>query len=202
MDKDTELFIKDVVLFNNPKIGTDMHRIVDIEYRGDEVQLANWKVDKYHNNDIFMMFSIEGSIKIDKPIMFNNIEIVTYSDTPYDIDEYHYRVNSTQINDKLVVESTLIDGAYYHNKITYHTDSLIPSTFSLTKKSYDIISHFSYIKLYGDTKEYLIDHTIFNGYKFQTYLFYKYPVYMIREMPRILMMGGLLKIKSIHVYTL
>ena len=147
---DTKLNVYDIVVFDNPRIGTDMHRIIDVENVGDTFELNNIEKDKINNHDVYRFNSPASSIFMTTVFTFSRIELVTYSLEPYDSNEYYININNNEVQ---VEVSSHIYAGYYVNYLTYDRNSLSPATFSITKKSYQFDSSFASIKLYGGKKE-------------------------------------------------
>ena len=149
----TKLNVYDIVVFDNPDIGIDMHRIIDIENVGDTFELNNLSKDTINTHDVFKFHELDSSIFLKTAFTFSKIEVVTYSTEPYDPSEYYININNNEVQ---VEVSTHIYAGYYVNYLTYDRNSLSPATFSITKKSYEFYSSFASIKLYGGKKQCLI----------------------------------------------
>lgn len=150
---DTELDVYDVVIFDNPDIGTDMHRIVEIEDIGETFSLYNIKRNQTYGVEAFAFTDVSSSIFMDTTLMFDSVEIVTYSLNPFDVSEYYFNINNQAVDMDIV--STL-KGDYYENYLTYHRMDASPATFSITKRSYEFDSSFASIHLFGGQKECLL----------------------------------------------
>lgn len=155
----TKLKVLDVVIFDNPDIGMDMHRIVDIDRIGDTVKFENIGEEKVGDVDVLKFTSPSSSIVLKDEFCYTDVEVVNYSQEAFDENEYYFNVGPTFITPNIT--STLESNGYYKNIITYHKDSSAPATFSITKKSYDFKSSFASIKLHGAKKEILINNSTF-----------------------------------------
>lgn len=175
---DTKLNVLDVVIFDNPDIGIDMHRIVEVEQVGDVFQLNNLSEEKVGEIDTFKFVSPTSSIVLEKTFIYTDVEIVTYTQDAYDESEYYFNVDGISINP--TIASTLEANGYYRNVITYHRDSARPTTFSITKQSYEYLSHFEYIKLSGGNSNILINSNIVKQAENSKYMFNVNERYLIR----------------------
>ena len=151
----TKLKVYDVVIFDNPDIGIDMHRIVDIGYVGDTFELNNLQEQKLGELNTFTYTSPASSVVLKGTFIYTDVEVVTYTQNTFDENEYYLNVGSASVTP--TIESSQQANGYYKNVIKYHRDSYSPTGFSITKKSYDFDSYFEYIKLSGGKKEVLIN---------------------------------------------
>ena len=113
--KKTKIDIHDIVLFNNPPIGTDMHRVIDIERYGDEVKICNLVKTEFENIETFRFRSAGSYISIDK-ITFKSFQLVSYSKEPLKDTYYYFYVNG-KIVDANYSSSKI--NSYYKNVVTY-----------------------------------------------------------------------------------
>ena len=150
---DTKLDVYDVVIFDNPDIGTDMHRIIEVEDVGDTFSLTNIKQNHTYGVDAFSFADISSSIFMDTTLMFDSIEIVTYSLNPYDWEEYYFNINNQSVDMDVV---SIPKGDYYLNTLSFKRMDASPATFSITKRSYEFESSFASIHLFGGAKECLL----------------------------------------------
>lgn len=174
----TKLNVYDIVIYDNPRIGTDMHRVIAVEDVGDTFELNNLKKDQFNGKEAFSFYSPASSIFLNTDFMFSKIEAVTYSSEPYDVSEYYFNINSQEVSIE-VYSIQLLDGSYM-NTISYERNSTAPAYFSVTKKSYEFDSHFAYIKLYGVNEECKITPEIISGEEKQEVMFNITQRYMIR----------------------
>lgn len=154
----TKLKVYDVVIFDNPNIGIDMHRIVDIDYVGDTFELNNLQEEKLGELDTFKYSSPSSAISLKGTYIYTDIEVVTYTQNEFDENEFYFNIDNGSV--KPTITSSQQANGYYKNIITYHRKSASPTGFSITKKSYDFDSCFEYVKLYGGKKEILIDASV------------------------------------------
>lgn len=131
--KDTELNVYDIVLFDNPDIGTDMHRIVDIDEVGEEAVLSNLSKETLYGEDV-IAFDIGSSIVWDDAFIFNEFTLVTLSSSPYN-DDFYFNINHSSITPMVRIS---LEGDHYRNTISFKRDSSSPASFSITKKSYSM----------------------------------------------------------------
>lgn len=180
VNESTPLDVYDIVLFNNPAIGTDTHRIVDKKYEGDVFFLDYLERDIFFENDVFKSNDLATKIKAEKNVMFNRIDALVYTTDHFDLDEYYFNVDGKQVN--LSVEEEYIEKGYYQTRLSYSKDSNRPCKFSITKKSYTFNAYFSYIHLINEetNNDILITPEIITGEKEQTYLFNPIELFMIR----------------------
>lgn len=175
---DTKLDVYDIVIFNNPSIGTDMHRIVNVENVGDTFELDYIKRDRIANYDVFKFSELSSSIFLKTAYSFTDIEIVTYSETPFEEDEFHFMVNNVPIEVEATYQES--NSTLYRNTIKYHRNSKSPATFTITKRSYEFNSYFESIKLYRGSKHCLITPKVINGQEKQMYMDNISQKYLIR----------------------
>lgn len=174
----TKLKVFDVVIFDNPDIGIDMHRIVGIDYVGDTFHFNNLSEEKIGDLDTFKFISPSSSVVLDGTYVFTDFKAITYTKEAYAEDEYYFNIGLSSITP--TVTSTLETNGYYKNVISYHRDSSSPSTFSITKRSYDFKSSFSSIELTGGHSSVLINSKAIKDAVDGTYLFNINERYLIR----------------------
>ena len=143
----TKLKVYDVVIFDNPDIGIDMHRIVEIDRVGDTFKFNNLEQTKIGSLDTFKYVSPSSSVELKDAYIYTDFEVISYTQNTFDEDEYYFNVGVESV--KPTITSELGTNGYYKNTIKYHRDSSAPAKFSITKKSYDFNSFFESIKLYG-----------------------------------------------------
>lgn len=154
----TKLDVFDVVIFNNPDIGTDMHRIVDTEVLGDVFELNNLQEEKIGDLSAFKFISPSSSVISEKAYIYTDFEVVAYTQNEFDRNEYYFNVGPSSVEP--TVTSSLEANGYYKNVITYHRDSVSPAKFSITKRSYEYSTYFVSIKLTGGRNDILINNDI------------------------------------------
>ena len=154
----TKLDVLDVVIFNNPDVGTDMHRIVEIDRIGETFELKNLAEEKVGEVTTFKFASPDSCIALEKTYVYTDMEVVAYSREAFDENEYYFNVGASAIEP--TIASTQESNGYYRNVITYHRDSKSPAKFSIAKRNYDYNATFEYIKLSGGKNEILINNDI------------------------------------------
>ena len=174
----TKLKVYDVVVFDNPDIGIDMHRIVDIDYVGDTFELNDLSQEKIGDLNTFKYSSPASSIVLKGSYIYTDFEVVTYTQNAYDEEEFYFNVGNNQVTP--VVTSNQESNGYYKNVIQYHRDSSSPIGFSITKKSYEFNSYFEYVKLSGGKKDILINSNTVNEAVDGEYAFNINERYLIR----------------------
>ena len=107
-----ELNVYDIVIFNNPSVGTDLHRIVDKQIQSDSVTFDYLSFDEVNKT-----FSLSNDIShiTTSVIKFDSFVLHGYSETEYNNGLYlnYYskkhdlEVQSTFLNDKNIYEFTL-----------------------------------------------------------------------------------------------
>ena len=153
--KNTKLKVYDVVIFDNPDIGIDMHRIVEIDRVGDTFKLDNLELAKIGDIDTFRYTSPLSSIELKAEYIYTDFEIITYTQNEFDENEYYFNVGVESV--KPTVTSELASNGYHKNTIKYHRNSASPAKFSITKQSYEYDSYLESIKLYGGNQDILIN---------------------------------------------
>lgn len=128
IENDTVLNVKDVVLFDNPKIGTDMHRIVDIrEDAGDTITISSCNKVNNNNLELLSLYDIGSNIKTNV-IYFSKLTMTLYSITPYD-NFYQYYLSDGISNE--TIESEEISPSWYKTTITLYKDKISGGSFTL-----------------------------------------------------------------------
>ena len=154
----TKLDVFDVVIFNNPDIGTDMHRIVDINRIGDTFELKNLTEEKIGDLSTFKFVSPTSCVSLENTYIYTDFEAIIYTQESFNVDEYYFNVGVSSITP--TVESSLDSNGFYKNIVTYHRDSISPAHFSITKKNYEYKACFEYVKLSGGRNDILINNDI------------------------------------------
>lgn len=160
IDEETKLDVYDIVIFEHPTIGTDMHRVVDIKDIGETFTLDHLSKETFNEQEMIQFDSPSSAIFLTSEFIFSDIEIVTYSTVPFDSGEYYFNINDIEVEVSAV---SSLEGSVYKNVISHHRNSLAPAKFSITKKSYETFSYFASIRLYGDKKECLITPELVEG---------------------------------------
>ena len=174
----TKLNVYDVVIFDNPDIGIDMHRIVEIDHVGDVFELNNLKEEKIGDIETFKYVSPSSSIVLKDTFIYKDVEIVAYTKEAFDENEYYFNIANASVVP--TITSSVDDNGYYKNVITYHRDNSYPANFSITKKSYEYNSYFAYIKLSGGNNDIVINSEIVKQAVNGEYMFNVNERYLIR----------------------
>ena len=175
---DTKLQVYDVVIFDNPNIGIDMHRIVDIDVLGFNFDLDYLVKDTFNGVDVFRYSQVDSVVRLTQNFRYTDFEVVLLSSTPYNNDEFYFNVNGSAVNVDITTQQ-VTDG-YYKNTITHHRDSKSPALFSITKQSYQFNSYFESIRLYRDDKELVITPDLLTEENHQEYIFEPVEKFLIR----------------------
>lgn len=176
---ETPLNVYDVVLFDSKDFGDNMHRIVDKKYEGQICNINFFKKAIYHGQEVMDPEGLNTSIIFESSFRFTDITVVTYSDLPYQSDEYYYLINSAPIY--MNISSSYNEDGYYENTLRYHYYSDSLKTFSLTKHSYEFNSKFKSIKLFGwSSIECEITPELLDGSSEQKHIFNPVEIYQIR----------------------
>ncbi|MCR4879664.1 MAG: hypothetical protein K5906_01745 [Bacilli bacterium] len=172
------LNVYDIVLFKNPSIGTDMHRIVEKDYDGEKFTFTSIKVGEKFGKTLFYGDQPSFSIKLNTIYSFSKMDAVIYSENPFDKSELYF--NTSAIDSDVTVVSELQEGGYYKNIVSLDKVSPYLTTFSITRKSYIYLSYFESVRLYGGSTECLITSDIITGEEKQNYIFHPIEKFMIR----------------------
>ena len=172
----TQLDIYDIVLFDNPSIGVDMHRIVDKEIVGDDVIIKNITKTDFYGYQTFNFSETSSSILIDKGLMFNDFELISYSKNPLSSDYYYFNINDGSVDVAISSENL---GDIYKNKVSYHKNSTAPVRFSITKRNYSYDDYIESIRFTG-IKEFSILFNDLTGENEQTFKINKVERFLIR----------------------
>ena len=178
IDNETKLEVYDIVIFHSKDFGNNMHRIVEKAYDGQMCHINKFSKTQYHGIDVFEPTALSSSVIFDTRFLFSDITVVTYSDEPYDRDEYYLNIESAETF--FNVSSVQSDEGYYINTLRYHNESEKYRRFSLTKHSYTFSSKFAYIKVYGKGITCEINPELLDGSTEQTHLFNAKEKYKIR----------------------
>lgn len=119
IDETTELQVKDIVLFNHPKVGTDMHRIVDMRDNGkDEVTVDFVKKVNIDGQDYFQLYDL-GSNAITNYIEYDKVELEVYTSINFDDNFQFYLGESFTKN----IKTDLVSTNWYKTNITLTKNS-------------------------------------------------------------------------------
>ena len=180
VDKNTKLELYDVVLYNNPYVGTDMHRIVGIvEDRADEVFLSKNTFETIDNVPGFILSEVDSRIYTNAMSSTGmELDILT-SEATYN-DGYYFNFGGKNI------EPTVTTYPYF-NKYIHHLvltrESTRPVIINMTHKlEFDYNDHLlfniKYHSYYGDINLYKEGFTLNedNEYEMRTNISYKYEI--------------------------
>ena len=158
---DTPLNIYDIVLFDEPTFGTDMHRIVDKEIEGDIFNTRLLISEEYQGHKTFSFETVLAQIKSEEPMTYHTLKMVTYSPEPLETDYYNIFVNQAPITPQ--ISSVEVSGGLYKNTIKHTRGTEFPARFALYKKNYKMYDHIESITLEGSKKSYIIDSSYVNA---------------------------------------
>ena len=126
VNKNTKLNVYDIVLFKDPHIGTNMHRIVDKRfYYQDEVYLQDVDIDE--NSNIVLKIN-NSAVYTNNDFAFKHAEITFVSDSKDFSDGYYFSSGGTVL-DKTV--KTTKSGNKYLHKVVINKDSDRPQKFAI-----------------------------------------------------------------------
>ena len=140
INKDTVLKEKDVVLFKNPKLNniTDMHRIVNITEKGDEITFANVDLVEF-NNTKGIKFINYGSYIGSSNLPVVSTDITFLSDKPFKSNvsiqvgikyEYPSEYTTTKISDNV-----------YEHVVHFERTDTYPTTLTLRTTNDDFVTY-------------------------------------------------------------
>ena len=119
IDAQTELQIKDIVLFNHPKLGTDMHRIVDVRNNGsDDVRVEYAKKVNINGQDYFQLYDFGSAAKTNL-IEFDKVELEVYSTINFD-DNFQFNLGEKYTKN---IQTNLVSTSWYKTTITLTKNS-------------------------------------------------------------------------------
>lgn len=154
--EDTELNVYDIVLFNSPEFGVDMHRIVDKVVEGNIFKINKLSIEQFEGYNTFSLTEVLSSLESLNSISFSNLEMVTYSSRPLEDNYYIFNINrNPSIEVNILTES--ISDNIYKNIITYDRGTSYPSNFYLYKGNYDFYDHIQSITLSNENTSYKIN---------------------------------------------
>lgn len=126
--KDTELNVYDVVLFDNPGIGTTVHRIVGKQVIDQDVlSFRNARIGEFNGNSVIYMPELSSIFETSK-LRYTEVELTLLSKSEYD-NRFRFGPRSAELSED--VQSTQIDD-YYKHTIKLTKSSSLPTTFSFT----------------------------------------------------------------------
>lgn len=174
----TKLNVFDVVIFDNPDIGIDMHRIVEVDRVGDTFQFNNLAEEKIGDLATFKFVSPSSSIVLVDTFIYTDFEAVAYTKEAFDENEYYFNVGQVSVTP--TITSSLEENGYFKNIICYHRNSASPTSFSITKRSYEYKAHFYSVKLTGGNNDVFIDQKVVKEANGDNYVFNVNERYLIR----------------------
>lgn len=180
VESEKELDVYDIVLFNNPYVGTTMHRIVGKrEISSDDVNLWLPKFTQVEGINSFQLADTSSYLQTTS-LTFTSVEIEFYSLNEYN-DNYYF-VCKPQFSFKTQVESTKV-GEYYKHVVKVTKSTAARSTFLMAhKKTFDYSSdYFTSIVFSGDMGTLEIKPEMFVEYEEGNYIVknntkYKYEI--------------------------
>ena len=152
LNDDVPLDVYDVVIYKDPTIGTNMHRIVDKETLGDKTEFASVTRSRYQNQDVLVFGELKSRITISS-IHFDGIEIISYSPQPYDS---FYAVNFLSNQKTLQYQTTLLPEGYYKNTITLENTTKAIGNLNIVRNKASGEDYISSIKVKGPKKNIVI----------------------------------------------
>ena len=172
-----QLGVYDVVIFNNPYVGTDMHRIVETKVEGYKIDFSRITTSEHFGIKTFQFAEAGSSVVAKEFFAFNTFEASLVSEEPLDLTEYYFNVNNITIEPEII--STKEDN-FYRTLVTFERSEDTAVTFSVTKKNYTVNAFFEYIRVFNSEKEYFVDYKLVNNQQFQEYVFDPVMKYKIR----------------------
>jgi len=150
VEKDEDLNIGDIVVYNNPNIGTDCHRVVDIvTYIKDEVTISY--AELIHDDNYYLKLFDTGSTIQTNSMHFTTACLKLRSKTSYHNNfDFYISFNSFTPT----VSETYIDG-YYYIELTIKNNIKSSERLTISHSSYydysnDEISELNIDSQYGD----------------------------------------------------
>lgn len=138
INKDSELFVKDVVLFRSPNYHNQLvvHRIIGIEETGNKLTITRLLKEQFNNQEM-MRLDATGLIRL-TALDFTKIEIDAYTDQEY---AKYLIMQSNAKNVEPIVETTKISDNLYHHHIYYEKNNnftyvSVIGNYSLNQKVY------------------------------------------------------------------
>ncbi len=125
IDDNTELNVKDCVLFKNPNMGnkTVVHRIINITEQGTSFKINNFIRDKVNNEEVYYYISPTSGSTTLSVIDFTEVKVVGYS---YSSTCYLQVMVGSNIVESMV-NSTALEGGLYKHEVTYNRTSSAPN---------------------------------------------------------------------------
>lgn len=168
IDDNTELKVKDCVLFKNPDLGnaTVCHRIVNINEEGIKFSINNCSKEVFDNKELTSLDPMSGSISVSS-LDLGAIQIVAYSSQEYSsYYQLFFGPNEIPLNVQTIKEK---DGVYRH-LLTYSRSEKVPYSVTvrpsnLGEQYIESIMYTSFAKgdLHYNSSELVVDEN--NGYK-------------------------------------
>lgn len=177
VDKHSKLKVKDVVLFKDPRVGTNMHRIVDTRLlTQDEVYLKDATI-----KDKQIHLPLNGSAIYTNSILFKKIDLTIYSENIEFSDGYYFSIRSTLVEYSL--KTTKVKADFYKHQVHIENPSpTVPGVFKIIhSKGFEYDSeYFSNITIYATNGKLNLDGSKFiqedNIHHYFGNIFYEYEI--------------------------
>ena len=125
VDSKTKLNVYDVVIFKDPKVGTNMHRIVDKQVdTQDEIYLQETII----NTDGSILLSTHNAAIYTNSFVFTSATFEIYSESESFSDGYYFSINNVATTYNIT--SKKVGGSYCH-KVTVNNSYKYPSKLTI-----------------------------------------------------------------------
>ena len=179
VDKTTELNVYDIVLFDNPGVGTTMHRIVGKEQLSiDTLSLIEANIGTYKEQEVINLPTLASLVET-SAIGFKEAEVTIISDKEYE-DVFAYGVNNILMEKSVSTEK--VDD-YYRHTVSLKRNSSAPGKFRITFSNYCDYSsyHISNINISAENgtinaTAYLFSKNEDGTYSYSTNRMYEYEI--------------------------
>lgn len=178
VNSSTELNIYDIVLFNNPYVGTDMHRIVNKEKDGSD-DIYIFKGEYLQDNNLLL--PDVDSYFYTNFMSYSTMEMVVECSSPQYNDFYNFNFNSKSYKPIVTITN---DGDKYIHKYVLDNDTTMPGITTIAhKKEFDYSDHIiksikfnSYYGTFEINNNQLVDYERENTKLFRTNITYTYEI--------------------------
>ena len=178
VDTNTELNVYDIVIFNNPRTGPTMHRIVGKKEKSfEQIKLRNGEKPSVGHEGAFILPTMSACIETSL-LPYSDFYIAMYSVNEYD-DRYHFSFDGQLVTPEVDHAQS---GPYHVYNFHIHRDSARPSIFRMThKKEFDYATDYFFgLQCVNQNKSFLVSPQEFteveDGLSFKTNVVYLYEI--------------------------
>jgi|GEM_PF-3343001 len=129
VNEDDELSVYDVVLFDNPLVGTDMHRIVGKDYdKYNKATLYNSNFSQLNGYDGISFSGLTSKLQTN-PIEIKEVVVKSYTTELYNEDHFYFNIMNKLYD--CTREYTEVQGGYMYTHTVTRNDSNAPGVLNM-----------------------------------------------------------------------